>query len=345
MAKPAGVRRSRGRRRAGRVLSGAVPALALALLPLAAAQAAPLEARTATVTVGNSAEAWYADAPIDLCTTPLGCLPAEVPSSPYPPATLHVGVAGGQESARTYLVPDLLVIPYGSTLVGGTMTLPVAAATEDGTQAPESAHIVACLAAAPVADGVEGSTAEPPKVDCKTSSPLEYDARKSVFTLQLTPLLKATGGLLTYGIALVPDPKKTGVSDAWHVAFNGKERVKAKHISSLVTFQRPVVSPPPPVDQSGDGAVINDPPLEQPPTAPVPGVGLPDPVQEPVDEAPPQVAPPAAAPVAQPVALSREFQYPMQFLLPLALLAGAVFFVRLFTRDATPMRAGRRVAR
>jgi hypothetical protein len=60
---------------------------------------------------------------------------------------------------------------------------------------------------------------------------------------------------------------------------------------------------------------------------------------------PPAAAPPVVAsapPVAQqfqPVALSRPFQYPLVFLLPIALLAGAVFLVRLFTRDFTPTRA------
>jgi hypothetical protein len=33
---------------------------------------------------------------------------------------------------------------------------------------------------------------------------------------------------------------------------------------------------------------------------------------------------------------ARSFQYPAVFLLPLALLAGTVFFARLFTRDAGP---------
>ena len=323
-----------------------MPALALALLPLASADAALIdESRTATATVGNTAEAWYADAPVDLCTTPLGCPPAEVPTSPYPPDTLHVGVAGGQESARTYLVPNLAGLPYGSTVVGGTMTLPVAAATEDGTQAPESAQIEACLSTAPVTDGAEGSTAEPPKVDCTVSSPLKYDEKQSVFTVELTPLLAATSGLLIYGIALVPDADKTAVTDAWHVAFNGRERAKADHITTLVTFQRPPVPATSGGDPIDDGAVVDGPPLQQPPAVPVPGAGLPNPVQEPVDGSPPQVAPAAPAPVAQPVAYSTEFQYPMAFLLPLALLAGAVFFVRLFTRDALPIRAGGGVTR
>ena len=58
------------------------------------------------MTVPDVAEAWYAAAPIDVCTTPLGCPPDQVPTSPYPADSLHVGVAGGQETARTYLLPD-----------------------------------------------------------------------------------------------------------------------------------------------------------------------------------------------------------------------------------------------
>src|SRR3954454_11511855 len=74
MANHALVRRSRKRPRAGLLLSGvSVP---LCLLLAAPAGAAVLEAdQTHTVTVGDTAEAWYADSPVDVCTTPLGCPP------------------------------------------------------------------------------------------------------------------------------------------------------------------------------------------------------------------------------------------------------------------------------
>jgi hypothetical protein len=47
-----------------------------------------------------------------------------------------------------------------------------------------------------------------------------------------------------------------------------------------------------------------------------------------------------AAPLAQrPAAFAGPVEQPAAFLAPLALLAGVVFFARLFTRDATPRRA------
>jgi hypothetical protein len=344
MANQVFVRRTRRMRRAGLALSGA--GVALAWLMAAPVQAAPVDgSRPASVTVGDAAEAWYAAAPVDLCTTPIGCPPPEAPSSPYPADTLHVGVAGGQESARTYLLPDLTGLPYGATVTDGTMTLPLAAAPGDGTQAPDSARIVACLATQPVADGTQGSTAAPPKTDCGTSVPLEYDADGAAFTLDLTPFLAAWRSALPYGLALVPDPDKTAVTDAWHVTFNGRERADVDHITSVVVYQPPV-TPPATTTGGSDTEVPAGPTTGTVPPADVPPADLPE--QPAIGGAvadPPQVAPPAAAPVTQPVAFAHEFQYPMAFLLPLALLAGAVFFGRLFTRDATPLPSNARAAR
>jgi hypothetical protein len=336
MAKSAQVRRAPGWRRAGLLLSGAL--VPLCWLTVAPAQAALLSGdRTQTVTVGDVAEAWYADSPVDLCTSPLGCPPDTVPTSPYPEDTLHVGVAGGQETARTYVVPDLTTVPYGSTVTSATMTLPLATGDQDGNQAPETAKLTACLTTKPVADGTEGSTAKPPTVDCKTSAKADYDAKKSVFTVDLSPFTTAwAAGSPSYGIALMPDPTAQP-TDAWHVAFNGRERKQADHVTSVITF-----TPPPPIDTSGtvSGGVTDTVPAPPTDTAPPSAAGVPLPAGDTTapagDQPPPDVAAaPAVAPAQQPVALSSEYQYPMAFLLPLALLAGGVFFVRLFTRDAT----------
>ena len=340
MAKHAQVRRRRSWRRAGLLLSGA--SVPLAWLMVAPADAAPVEAHGShTAQVADSAEAWYADAPVNLCTTPLGCPPADVPSSPYPEDTLHVGVAGGRETARTYVVPDLAAIPYGATYTAGTMTLPVATGDEDGTSSPETAKLVACLTTKPVTDGTQGSTETPPKVDCETSAKASYDAKKSLFTVDLSPFLSAwSHGALPFGIALLPDPKAAQPTDAWHVAFNGRQRKGAEHISSVITF-----TPPAPLDTGGTttggvgtgGTTTTAPPPVDtgPPSTtnvPLPGSAS----QAAPDQPAPQVAPPSTTTQAQPAALSREYQYPLAFLLPLAMLVGAVFFARLFTRDATP---------
>lgn len=287
---------------------------------------------TQTLTVSDAAEAWYAASPIDICTTPLGCPPPQAPTSPYPADTLHVGVAGGQESARTYLLPDFTAVPFDATVVGGEMTLPVANSNGDGTVSPDAAKIRACLAAKPVPDGTQGSTSTPPTANCDVSATPTYDGTHSVFRLDLQPFIDAwSSGQPRFGIALVPDGKTTQQTDAWHVAFNGRKRAVSGHISSSITVR---------ITPQDSSATVVTPPVT--PAVPAPSVPLP---------APGAVAPPAAAPVvapnqqqpqqlqAQPVALSQPFQYPLAFLLPLALLAAAVFFARLFTRDVTPVRS------
>jgi hypothetical protein len=284
-----------------------------------------------TFTVADAAEAWYAAAPIDICTTPLGCPPPQAPTSPYPADTLHVGIAGGQESARTYLLPDFTSLPFDATVVGAEMTLPVASGTGDGTVSPDTAKIRACLATKPFADDAQGSTSTPPSPDCDVSATPTYDAAKGTFTLDLQPFVDAwSGGSPRYGIALVPDTKSVAPTDAWHVAFNGRKRADSAHISSSVTVR---------IEPQPAAVVPAAPPAAVVPAAPAPVLPQPAAV---VPAAPAPVVAPSRQPQpfqAQPVALSRPFQYPLAFLLPLALLAAAVFFARLFTRDAAPLKA------
>jgi hypothetical protein len=332
---PPATRRVRAARRAALVAAVAIPVGWLAMSPASAAIVkADSDQRVASV--ADVAEAWYASSPIDICTTPLGCPPAQVPSSPYPAHTLHVGVAGGQETARTYVLPNLVSLPYGAKFLSGTMTLPVTTDNSAGTVSPEAAKIQACLTKAPIADGTEGSTQTPPAVDCSTKAALKYDAKKAVFTLDLTPFLTAwSGGRPALGIALLP--ASAGPTDSWHVSFNGR-KYAGSHIASSVVF-----TPPPPTS-TGSGTQTSVPPPVAPPSAQPapqspPNISLPPQTTGTTPAAPPQVATPTVpAPVAQPVAVSREFQYPLAFLFPIVLLGAAVFFIRLFTRDPLPVR-------
>ena len=326
------------RRRAPRraALLAAVAAAPLAWLctsPAGAATDTPSASATSTVTIPDRAEAWYAASPVDVCTTPLGCPPPQVPTSPYPADTLHVGVAGGQETARSYLVPDLSALPAGSTAVSGAMTIPVSTGTTDGTASAGSAKLLACLAKAPVTDGVAGSSSKPPAIDCNTAVGLDYDGTHGVFRLDLTPFLAAWAhGAAQDGIALIPS-HTTQQTDVWHVAINGRKRASTPHVSATVA-----------VTVADAGAALPSAPIPAAPPAAAPApapVSLPQPPASlGVPAAPPVIASssaPAAVPI-QPVALSRAFQYPLAFLLPIVLLAAAVFLARLFTRDATPRR-------
>jgi hypothetical protein len=293
-------------------------------------QLAVAEARQArTATVGDAAEAWYIASPIDLCATPIGgCLPGKpLLLSPFPADTLHVGVLLGQETFRAYLRPDLSKLPTGAERLAGTMTLPVAGSPTDGTLMADSAAIKACLVLKPFADGIAGSTAAPPATDCKISSPLKYDAGKSAFTLNLTPFLAAwSAGKPELGISLVPDA--AAPTDVWQVAINGRKRPAARHVTTTIRMSVPFDAPTP--SPSAEVTPEETLPGEAPLVPSLPPVGTTP------DAGPAPVL--AQSPIAEVVQGYSGFQYPAAFLIPLGLLALAMFLIRLFTRDLTPPR-------
>jgi len=331
-ATPSGLRVLR--RAAFPLLLAAVPTAWLLVPPAGAAPAAS-GFDEPTVTVNNRAEAWYSASPVDTCTSPIGCVTTP---SPYPADTLHVGVAGGQETSRTYLAPDLATLPPTASVVAATMTLPVATSSADGTQAPDQAKLRMCVATKPFSDSSQASDSTPPTIDCSTSVLAKYDAAKAVFTIELGPILDQywVPGTLFDGIAVIPDGASAQPTDAWHVTFNGHRRAATPHITTRVTLHVPLID---------DAA-----PLLAPPSPPL----LPQlsPLSALAPSAPPSIQPgPVASPLtaspaaqglttapAAGVAVASRFEYPLAFLLPLALLAGTVFFARLFTSDVTLRR-------
>ena len=312
---------------------------AFIVLPLAGLLpgSAKADPSVSTATLTDVAEAWYATAPIDVCTTPLGCPPQQVPTSPYPAGSLHVGVAGGQETARTYLLPALASLPTGATLLSGTMTMHVDTSQADGTLSPASAKILACLVTAPFTDGTAGATAAAPATDCTTSAKPTYDASGGVLTLDLDTFLHAwNAGSPQLGIALVPNATQTTQTDAWHLTIEGRRQSGAKPVTSTISYR------PPPADEiPGVTPLV---PAAVPPAAPpsVPSVGSLPPATSAggaTGPAPVVAAQPATTgTVTRPVAFAGPVTTPAAFLAPLALLAGLVFFARLFTRDVTPKR-------
>jgi hypothetical protein len=326
-------------RRAAMLLGGvAVPVGWLLAMPAAAMPAAtPAAGAPHTVTVGDVAEAWYSASPVDVCSTPLGCPPDQAPTSPYPADTLHVGVAGGHETARTYLLPDLSLVPYGDKLLTAVMTIPVATGSTDGTAAPDSARLLACLVTEPFTDGQQGSTQTPPKTDCTTAAAASYDAKKSVFTVDLGPIAQVwSNGQLPLGVALVPDPKATQPTDAWHVTSNGRKRQGVPHVQTVVTYTTSDSSPPLGSTSVSSGAGTTS--TSAPAPVSMPPAQLPPPSTGTQPVTPPVVAgQPPAATLARPVAFARGAPPAIAFVAPLLLLAGGIFFARVFTRDATPL--------
>ena len=327
-----------------------------ASLPLVLAAATPVWAATPTqdagsgsVTVGVLSDAWYAAS--SACTSsPAGCLPAAPPASPYPAKTLHVGVAAGQEESRAYLSLNLTALPAGTSVTGGTLRLPVGS-NQDGSVSPDTATLQACAVTSTIKDDAEGSTEQPPAVDCKkASSKAKYVAAAGsapeMFTVDLGPFASAWSlGSGTQGIALIPTDD-TAAPSSWHVALSAHDRdVPApQHITALVSYSTAAgdistpfedTGAPAAAPQSGTGsASFAAPPLTPAATN-----------QAPTTEVP--AATPQIAPQSPPVPTVQQFQpqaavtiggfaYPGVFLLPIGLAIACGWLARALTRDLTP---------
>jgi len=176
-----------------------------------------------------AAEAWYPSG--------VGAVTAPV----RPAGTLHVGVVGGIETDRAYLRFDLPAPASDQRVAGARLTIPLAA--DAGTQSPESAVVLACTVEGDVPDGGGG---EPPETDCGGAPTATYEEGD---VAALSVVLDVAPGARTVAVALVP-----GGGDAWHVAFDGRERAGGRPATltvSLAEERRPATgapsaSPPPP---------------------------------------------------------------------------------------------------
>ncbi|HWA67189.1 MAG TPA: hypothetical protein VG899_12575 [Mycobacteriales bacterium] len=283
--------------------------------------------------VGDKAEAWYASPSGALCLPLVGCVPVPVSLPAYPAGTLHVGVTLGLTSTRSYVVPDL---PSSATALpaSGTLMVPVDSSPQAGTFDLGSARIKACLTTGqpPSQSSAKSeSTGAAPTVDCAVSAPARYDAEIHAFRVDLTPFLaKWRHGRPERGIALLPAAGGAALAD-WQVALDGKGAA-ATSIYSLFATTSPHQAAPTPSTSPSTTATV-------PPTAvvpPGPGVALPG-----IGEVSPESSPPAIAAPVQPAVYfvrSTRFRYPAIFIAPLAILAGVVFFARLFTGTTTRPR-------
>src|SRR5439155_14439957 len=120
-------------------------------------------------TVFMSTEAWYDETPP--CVSLIDCSAAPA-ATPYPEDTLHVSVTAGQETARTYVA---FYLP-ASNLTGGTLTLPLDTSSSDGSVAPDTADLTACVVTHSFKP-VRGSLETPPPANCHVSSAAVYDAK------------------------------------------------------------------------------------------------------------------------------------------------------------------------
>ena len=322
----------RGRRVAG--------SLAVGVAAVAWVATSATLARTGEVVTPTDLEAWYNVSPQTL----LRGLP---PVQPYPPGTLHVGVAAGNEESRTYLTLDLSAVPDGTPLDGGVLVLPLA--PDGGTRNPEAARLEACLAPDP-GPSVHGSLDPPPAVDCATSSAALRDADGAGFTVDLGPF---GDRLRDGGLALVAAAEGRAPGETWHLAFHPRDSDDQDAIPITARF-----SAAPSAEVPGEGspnASVAAPPSAGADAGPgetivglLPGLGPVGPGLVPSTaiaatqvDAPPAEPRPAPGVAPRPITpaatvTSGGFRYGAVFGLPLALLAFVAYFGAALTRDVPP---------
>jgi hypothetical protein len=288
--------------------------------------------------VADSAEAWYAIPSGALCLPIVGCLPIPLPlPSTYPAGSLHVGATLGAESARTYIVPAL---KNTSRLVatGGTLVLPVDTNPATGTLDFGSARVKACLVTGKLPAGASAAAVTagtPPAIDCRVSAPASFSRAGGYFYVDLSRFLtKWRHGTANRGIALVPNLAGASKAANWQITILGKGSTGAT-VHSLLAYS----------------AVATDGSQGQPLPSATPSTGLAEPtppgvafpIPGTVTEVPP-VSPPQVAPAATSAVYlvrSSKYRYPAVFIAPLAILAGVIFFGRLFTGSTVRTRRKR----
>jgi hypothetical protein len=264
------------------LLSGGVAAASVAPEPpVPTAPQTPTVGAPSSVTLPTDAEAWYQLTKVNSCSSPAGCLPAEVPALPavpdlpvnptvFPADTLHVGWAAGVELARSYVKLDRSALPHGAKLVGGELTVPLIADPTSGTVLASGAGVKACLVTTAFTDGVAGSLSAAPGMDCGISSPL--DAEGDHYTVDLQPFVDAwNAGTPDDGIALTPFDSSSFES-AWAIAVPGRNAAGLPHVEAHLQYVLARAAVPPVVAPAA------------------PAVGVTQPVQAPVQQAAPAAA-------------------------------------------------------
>ena len=300
--------------------------------------------------VPTAKEAWYQASPADpgeddpTCALPTGCVPQPgAPVTPYPEGTLQVGLAGGRDTARTFVALDLGDLPTGALITGGTLTLPVLGDSESGSLRPEQARVMACPVAAPIEEAHGGQPDEQPEFTCDTAAQGTFkDGDNPTITVDLSPIAAL---MTTGGIAIVPAAEARESGDTWRVAFptRGNDAVEDA-ITATLTYQEPATlgaglpaAPPPAADTAtgGSGSVPTGGGFEPAPAADVAPPAFEDmaPAAAPPDPGPEQpIAAPEPVAAAVPAA-ALGYAYPGVWLAPLVLAGVAGALARSLTGE------------
>jgi hypothetical protein len=290
-------------------------------------------ASTQTHQVIPTTEAWYQPNPT--CTSPAGCVglgqlpvapPASLPAlTAYPVGSMHIAVAGGQETARSYL--SFALPRLDGTLTAASIDIPLDTAQADGSVTPESSHVLMCSFTGSITPA-SGSIDAPPTASCTSSALATYVATPAPHLhADLTPLLSSLSG--GAGLALLPDPATVPSTDEWHVVFSAHDRTDAAKTSPATMSVSLDTTPAPELSQPAVAPPVNT--VAAPPA--LGSIGLPTvgPQQAPVVNNPaPQVP---VQSISQARTITVGYAYPIVWLLPLAFLLLVPVVARSLTRD------------
>ncbi|HEV7679941.1 MAG TPA: hypothetical protein VGQ42_15360 [Candidatus Dormibacteraeota bacterium] len=181
---------------------------------------------------------------------------ATAPADPYQhdAAAIHVSVAGGQDTTRSYVHVDL------AGLVGGAMpTSVLLSLTPNGDAAANANGSAATLQACPLLGSLEPfNPTSPPGFDC-TSAAHGTPAAAGTWTFELAPLMQRWLLETNRGVAIVAD--HSAATATWFTAF---DRSKTRAIAVVP------VSDSPPLSTYTFPAVPAAPPPAPPPAAVAP---------------------------------------------------------------------------
>jgi ABC-type branched-subunit amino acid transport system substrate-binding protein len=290
------------RRRLGALVLVAAAGTVVLLAPLPGGASAT-ESRTSAVPVDR--QAYVIDAPAD----------------PYSNETtsLHMGVALGQEAARSFIHLALDRLPADAEVGSVVVTMHVTQKAETGSTSgyetynvnDAAAVIQACVLTEELKDPFD--PAKPPAYDCQHGSAVGVRGEGDAWTFDLTNLVKVWAKAGNTGAALLPIAN--GPTDTWAISFfKGRSTAKAGY-----------VVPAPPATNGGTrpGASPGYVPIPKTVTGPYPFPTAPP--AGPVVQPPPTVAavPPAPEP-PQPVSRARTWMWVLPTCLALAALFLAV---------------------
>lgn len=317
------------------VLTGAALAPGALAVQSAGASASGGTSTARETVVALGAEAWYSSP--KLCIASI-CLPIPSPfPQVYPAGTLHIGAAGGSESARSYLALRR-PLPPSTSISGGTLRLPLDTSPLDGSLAPDLAKVEACTTTTPI-KAVEAATTPPPPVDCQGAPVSHLIGTPAVeLDIDLKPIAARLEKRGT-SLALLP---VLSLGATFDVTVSADTRPKGSATTPVLILDNATTdgaaagSPPTPAPSnpapspSGTSAASDSGPA---PSIAAPGLAPPPRASEAPGEA-------ASEPVIAPrlVALpsrARGFDYPVVFLVPLLVLAALLVFGRQLTRPLT----------